>query len=465
MSLTNINNDNIFKKGVIGNVRKAQEDSHDMKVMTPNGDLFVVCDGMGGHVGGAKASSIAVSSIIEYLNKEKYNNIPQALSDAIQFANMQIIGFASANPEFKGMGTTACILLLTEKEAYIAHVGDSRIYLYLGNEKELHRVTKDHSYVQTLVDAGQISDDEAEHHPNKNRILKALGIRSEMDPTIAVVHPKNDDVFMICTDGLNGMICDKTIEQVLRQEISIEQKGELLINLAMQGENGCPGGQDNCTVELIKIDNSPWSKSEFTSYNPKKQSTRSGTSGNTSQSPQPKKPLKKILWIVIAFMIGIYLLAVIGSGPSDEKRIEELNPVIDTCTVTVRNAIVEIMECGYTSNITQTQRDVVVNFMAKFKDFKSSSPSIESVIESIKKLKNEIEEMSETSENADTISEKGNLIINLGLLLDYCSLLGEIEDYKSYTGKNAEVLLLEYSMRKNCNDGNMEGAGLIKWKN
>ena len=140
MSLTNINNDNIFKKGVIGNVRKAQEDSHDMKVMTPNGDLFVVCDGMGGHVGGAKASSIAVSSIIEYLNKEKYNNIPQAFSDAIQFANMQIIGFASANPEFKGMGTTACILLLTEKEAYIAHVGDSRIYLYLGNEKELHRV-------------------------------------------------------------------------------------------------------------------------------------------------------------------------------------------------------------------------------------------------------------------------------------------------------------------------------------
>ena len=464
MSLTNINNDNIFKKGVIGNVRKAQEDSHDMKVMTPNGDLFVVCDGMGGHVGGAKASSIAVSSIIEYLNKEKYNNIPQALSDAIQFANMQIIGFASANPEFKGMGTTACILLLTEKEAYIAHVGDSRIYLYLGNEKELHRVTKDHSYVQTLVDAGQISDDEAEHHPNKNRILKALGIRSEMVPAIDVVHPKNDDVFMICTDGLNGMICDKTIEQVLRQEISIEQKGELLINLAMQGENGCPGGQDNCTVELIKIDNSPWSKSEFTSYNPKKQSTRLGTNGNTSQSPQPpqpKKPLKKILWIVIAFMIGIYLLSVIGSGPSDEKRIEELKPVIDTCKVTARNAIDEIMKCGYTSNIIQTQRDVVVNFMVRFKDF-NSSPSIESVIKSIKKLENEIEEMSETSENAD---KKDDLIISLKLLLDDCSLLREIEDYKSYTGKDAEDLLFKYRAMKNCNDGNMEGADFIEWKN
>lgn len=321
MSLTNINNDNVFKKGVIGNVRKAQEDSHDMKVMTPNGDLFVVCDGMGGHVGGAKASSIAVSSIIEYLNKEKYDNIPQALNAAVQFANMQIIGYANANPEFRGMGTTACILLLHGNDAYIAHVGDSRIYLYLGKEKQLHRVTKDHSYVQTLVDAGQISDDEAEHHPNKNRILKALGIRPDMSPTIDVVHPKNGDVFMICTDGLNGMICDKTIEQVFRQEMSIEQKGELLINLAMQGENGYPGGQDNCTVELIKIDNSPYDNSAFTSYNPKKQnapknpSSGQGTSVNSPQSPQnsqSKNVSKKIMLVVLSLLAGILLLLIIG---------------------------------------------------------------------------------------------------------------------------------------------------------
>ena len=86
MNLTTINTNNIFKKGVIGNVRKAQEDSHDMAIMTPNGDVFVVCDGMGGHVGGAKASSIAVDSIIEYFKKERSDNIPQALNDAIQYA-------------------------------------------------------------------------------------------------------------------------------------------------------------------------------------------------------------------------------------------------------------------------------------------------------------------------------------------------------------------------------------------
>ncbi|MBQ2852615.1 MAG: Stp1/IreP family PP2C-type Ser/Thr phosphatase [Alphaproteobacteria bacterium] len=325
MSLTTINSDNVFKKGVIGNVRTAQEDSHDMAIMTPNGDVFVVCDGMGGHVGGAKASSIAVDSIIEYFKKEKYDNIPQALNDAIQYANMQIIGFASANPEFRGMGTTACIVILKDNEAYIAHVGDSRIYLYLGKEKQLHRITKDHSYVQNLVDAGQISDDEAEHHPNKNRILKALGIRPDMTPTVDVVHPKNGDIFLICTDGLNGMISDNTILQVMKQDVSLEKKGELLINLAMQGEPGYPGGQDNCTLELINIDNSPWQNSEFTSYNPKKQ-IDPGTSEEGGKQ-KPPFPLKKLAFVLIPLLLVIVFLITIPviKENKNENKLKELN--------------------------------------------------------------------------------------------------------------------------------------------
>ena len=338
MSLTTIYSDNVFKKGVIGNVRKAQEDNHDMAIMTPNGDVFVVCDGMGGHVGGAKASSIAVSSIIEYLKKEKYNDIPQALNEAIQYANMQIIGFATANPEFKGMGTTACIVVLQENEAYIAHVGDSRIYLYLGKEQQLHRVTKDHSYVQTLVDKGEISDDDAEHHPNKNRILKALGIRPEMTPTVNVVHPKNGDIFLICTDGLNGMICDNTIEQAIKQDIPLEARGELLINLAMQGEPCYPGGQDNCTLELIKIDNSPWQKSEFISFNPKpkvkpitkpnagdQQPKDSGTSKNT-----PSFALKKLAFILVPLVLILACVLTIHviKENRNERYLEKINDLI-----------------------------------------------------------------------------------------------------------------------------------------
>ena len=263
MSLTTIDTRNIYHNDVIGNVRKAQEDSHDMAALTPNGDVFVVCDGMGGHVGGKQASSIAVKSIIEYLKADKYSQPLQALNDALQYANMQILGYANAHPELKGMGTTACIVLLQDSEAYIAHVGDSRIYLYLGKEKQLHRVTKDHSFVQTLVDAGQITDDEAEHHPNKNRILKALGIKPALEPSFNAVKPKNDDVFLICSDGLSGMISDKVIGEMMSKDVSLRQKGDLLINSALDA-----GGLDNITIELIKISSSPHSKSKFESYNP-----------------------------------------------------------------------------------------------------------------------------------------------------------------------------------------------------
>jgi len=308
MSLTTIDSKNIFLKDAIGNVRTAQEDSHNMAA-TPNGDVFVVCDGMGGHVGGQEASHIAVESIIGYLKKRKYSSPIQALDEALQFANMQILGYTNEHPELKGMGTTACILLLQGDEAYIAHVGDSRIYLYLGKEKQLHRITKDHSFVQTLVDAGKITDEEAEFHPNKNRISKVLGIKPELQPTFNYqnkpIFPKKGDIFLICSDGLNGMISDCTIKSVLSQKTTIEQKGNMLISLALQGENGQPGGQDNITVELIRIDNSPWKKSVFTSYNPKSKSQMP-----VSKSGKLMNIVELAVAIIVVFMVsfggGIY---------------------------------------------------------------------------------------------------------------------------------------------------------------
>lgn len=311
---------NIFAKGVIGNVRKAQEDCHSFKLDTPNGDLFVVCDGMGGHVGGAKASNLAVDSIVEYINKEKYATPIDALNGALQFANMQILGFADANPEYKGMGTTACILLLRDDGAWIAHVGDSRIYLYLGKEKKLHRITKDHSYVQTLVDAGEITDEQAEHHPNKNRILKALGIKPDLTPTFNFekrpILPKRGDIFLICSDGLSGMIPDGTIQKVLGQDITLAQKGERLIDLAMQGETVTPGGQDNCTVELIEIDKSASKKSVFHSYNPNPTASKS----KRRESKIGKK--ERILIIAILVLaLGIGAMVLLKPGENGSGKV------------------------------------------------------------------------------------------------------------------------------------------------
>lgn len=294
MSITIIDKNNIFQKDVIGNVRKAQEDSHDIAALTPNGDVFVVCDGMGGHVGGRQASSIAVKSIIDYLKKERYPQPVQALNDALQFANMQILGYANEHPELKGMGTTACIVLLQDSEAYIAHVGDSRIYLYLGKERQLHRITKDHSFVQTLVDAGQITDEEAEHHPNKNRILKALGIKPYLAPSFDRVRPKNGDVFLICSDGLSGMVPDSTMRDVLIQNTSIEYKGETLIKLALEA-----GGLDNITLELIQVANSLHSKSVFRSYNP------------TSSNPPIHNKRRYIFIIAVTTVIALLLCSLL----------------------------------------------------------------------------------------------------------------------------------------------------------
>lgn len=331
MSLTIVNSDNVFQKDVIGNVRTAQEDSHDIAILTPNGDVFVVCDGMGGHVGGKQASSIAVKSIIEHLKKEKYDQPMQALNDALQFANMQILGYAKDHPELRGMGTTACIVLLQDTEAYIAHVGDSRIYMYMGKEQQLHRVTKDHSYVQTLVDAGQITDEEAEHHPNKNRILKALGIKPELVPTCNVLHPKNGDCFLICSDGLNGMITDSTIEGVLKQNIPLADKGERLIQLALEA-----GGHDNITVELIQITSSPHTQSRFISFNPastKRTIPPMPTDRNKKTHTNHSSRIKKVvLWfsaIVVFIVVCLLLFSVVSEKQNRKESLEEIDGQIE----------------------------------------------------------------------------------------------------------------------------------------
>lgn len=321
MSLTNINSNNIFQKEVVGKVRTAQEDSHDMAVLTPNGDVFVVCDGMGGHVGGKQASSIAVKSILECLKKEKYNNPLQALNEALQFANMQILGYGKDHPELKGMGTTACILLLQGNEAYIAHVGDSRIYLYLAKEKQLHRITKDHSYVQTLVDSGEISDDDAEKHPNKNRILKALGIKPILEPTFSTkpILPKNGDVFLLCSDGLSGMVSDNTIQGVMTHNSTIEQKGNMLINLALEA-----GGQDNITLQLVQISDSPHKKSVFKhcDFNPKSKS-KNKLQSSVSKSINLKKVAKWITAAIIVLAIGLGLYKFIKNQKNESEKLEQ----------------------------------------------------------------------------------------------------------------------------------------------
>ena len=235
----------------VGLVRKANEDYYGC-FDTDNGHVFVVCDGMGGHVGGAVASQTAVEAIKLFYDVP-HANIFVSLQSALVKANEAILQKIKEAPELEGMGTTCVLLVIKEGKVYYAHIGDSRIYYIHRNQ--LQHITKDHSFVQTLVDEGHITEAEAEVHPNKNQITKALGIHPTIEPTICEepILPDSDDYFLLCSDGLTGMTSDASIlEAIIKQEKTLQEKVTQLINLAKAG-----GGKDNITAQLIQFIDAP----------------------------------------------------------------------------------------------------------------------------------------------------------------------------------------------------------------
>lgn len=231
-----------------GQVRKANEDYYGV-FDTPNGRVVLVCDGMGGHVGGATASQIAVATIKDFLINNRFDDSGYALSEAFVAANNAILKHAEEEPELKGMGSTCVALLIKDRKVFYAHVGDSRIYII--SHHRITQLTKDQSFVQTLVDAGQITKEEAEHHPRKNEITNALGILGMTPPVVCTspIIPRAEDCFLLCTDGLTGMLDDKKIERIVsNKQLNILEKAPKLVELA-----NAAGGLDNITVQLVEF--------------------------------------------------------------------------------------------------------------------------------------------------------------------------------------------------------------------
>jgi len=157
-----------------GNMRKHNEDACAV-FETPNGLLCVVCDGMGGHLGGERASKLAIEKIGEYMSSQHFllGKLTDALDQSFAFAHAAIAYEAETNPLLKGMGTTCVAILFHPDATFCAHVGDSRLYIFRDNE--LIRLTKDHSFVQGLIDDGIITEAESLYHPKRNLIERALG--------------------------------------------------------------------------------------------------------------------------------------------------------------------------------------------------------------------------------------------------------------------------------------------------
>lgn len=249
----NFNYCHVVGKTDVGRKRAANEDNM-YNTITQNGLVSVVCDGMGGHVGGATASKIAVSTIIENLNNVYYDDPRIAIGESIDMANRAIIQKTIEQPELAGMGSTCVLLLVRSGKVYIGHVGDSRIYLV--RSKRIVQLTKDHSYVQMLVDCGEITKEQAEHHPRKNEITNALGIPNMSPATVAddAIIPEAGDCFVLCSDGMSGMVSDDTICKIIsrQSEMNAQERVDKLVALANDN-----GGVDNITVQLVEFPVSP----------------------------------------------------------------------------------------------------------------------------------------------------------------------------------------------------------------
>ncbi len=233
----------------VGRVRANNEDSIFIKNeplgVLPN--LYVVADGMGGHKAGEVASSLAIRYCCDYLNSVEVcrGEILDTLIDAVRFANAKVHEFSKSDESCSNMGTTFVGCSVAGNTAYIVHVGDSRLYR-VGSDY-LEQITTDHSYVEEMVRAGKLTHEEAENHPDRNIITRAVGTNDNVEADGIVLNVNSGDILLICSDGLNTMLKDDRILDIIKDSgCSLEQRLDKLIDSA--NENG---GRDNISAILI----------------------------------------------------------------------------------------------------------------------------------------------------------------------------------------------------------------------
>ncbi|MDO5491179.1 MAG: Stp1/IreP family PP2C-type Ser/Thr phosphatase [Bacillota bacterium] len=229
-----------------------RENNEDACFVIPGNDVYMVADGVGGNSSGEVASRTAVERIAGFVNENDIRECTSAesifgfLGDAVAVANRDIYDMGRDTARYRGMATTVVIAYLFRGEAYIANVGDSRAYVYRSGE--MSRITKDHTYVNELIDKGVITEDEAESHRQKNVITKALGAEPSIAPDYYKLPLHSGDVLMLCTDGLYGEVGEKRILEVLEQRKTMNETCSDLVEMAIQA-----GGRDNITVVCVRI--------------------------------------------------------------------------------------------------------------------------------------------------------------------------------------------------------------------
>lgn len=241
----------------------------------PLGQLYIVADGMGGHNGGALAAETAVQELQRHISQAPVGEpVDQVIHAAFKKANETVYAKAhSGDPATEGMGTTAVLLLISGQVANLAHVGDSRAYLYRNGR--LAQLTTDHTVVQRMVQAGLLKPEEAADHPDASVLERAIGSKPDIEVDIRNELLREGDAILLCSDGLSGYVADAQIESVLGSQGTVRETAENLVKLTLE-----KGGKDNVTVQLVQ-------------YGTKKEAPAARPTIAVKPIPSPTTPLRR----------------------------------------------------------------------------------------------------------------------------------------------------------------------------
>ena len=253
-------NDMKFDCFAVSDTGKWRPQNEDAFICDPENAVFLVADGMGGEEYGEVASQLTADHftklILPFVHDEDIT-IPfdhsrdedlfsGIMRHAVEGTNSAVVEYASEHLSHRGMGSTLTAAIFYKEFLYIAHVGDSRLYKI--DSEKIHQVTEDHTRVQEMVREGVLSKEEARIHPNRNIITRCIGRRYQSNPDIFRLEISDDEVFLICSDGLNDMVTDQEIHAVVDRSDTLEEAGKKLIEVANRN-----GGKDNITVVLFRV--------------------------------------------------------------------------------------------------------------------------------------------------------------------------------------------------------------------
>ena len=227
----------------VGNYRKNNEDCY---FVNESKNLYILADGMGGHLAGERASKMATEIIASDFEKAKevktIEDAIEILSSSIRDANREIFKSSEENEDYRGMGTTVSAGIILGRVLIYSNVGDSRIYRI---NKDMEQITRDDSFVNYLMEIGEITEEEAKVHPKKNVLTKAMGTTADLDVSVNTLKIEENDIFLFCSDGLTNMIPDEEIFKIIKENTPEVAKDKLL-DLALKN-----GGMDNITFILV----------------------------------------------------------------------------------------------------------------------------------------------------------------------------------------------------------------------